>query len=374
MCNSIGEIHKKEQEKEVFEAAIKEGFGFTDFVRAFGYPFKFRSSLILGSIFFTFAYIGQNAYLIGGMWLIVGSLFCWMLANTITFGILANIVENMLQGKINLDFMPKFDEFSVWDDVLHPLLLVVSAHLVSFAALLAVIILTFMLIGNTVRSMQNDPQILQQQIEAIKIQAQARQDRIKQQTETAAKQAAGQPVENFNGNVFSPKAEEEDFEKMVGNIRNDRSAQNEKSNFNNFSAFFSMLTGSWGVPIIILAGLAFLWGIFYYPMALIVASYTRRISSTLNPLVGIDTIKRLGFDYLKILFFSFLLSLIGGAVSFIVAVILSPFNLSGYFNPPGLVISGILGFYFSVVFSTMIGFALFKNSNSLNLYRAEPHY
>jgi hypothetical protein len=40
-----------------------------------------------------------------------------------------------------------------------------------------------------------------------------------------------------------------------------------------------------------------LWAVFYAPVALVVAALSRSFVSTLNPLVGLDTIRRMGLTY-----------------------------------------------------------------------------
>ena len=52
--------------------------------------------------------------------MLAGAIVCFMCANMLSFGVLANVVENFSQGKIGGNFMPSFDDFSIWDDVVHP--------------------------------------------------------------------------------------------------------------------------------------------------------------------------------------------------------------------------------------------------------------
>lgn len=372
MCNFIKDILRKEQNKVTFHHASNEGFGFIDLKRAFEYPFKFRSSLLFGTLIFTFAYIGQNAYKIGGLWLISASVFSWLLTNMLTFGILAHTVENMLQGKINQDFLPKFEDFSLWDDAIHPLLLILSSYIASFGVFILVCVVSFFLITNSIKSNKNNFQIINDRVQAAKLQAQERGNYIKQQTELVEKQAQG--ANTAETNFVANEQNTEDIEKLINESKQQQLTKNTAPNFFDFSSLFQQLTGSWGLPLILLMGISLIWGIIYFPMAMIVASYTRKISMTLNPLVGIDTIKRLGFDYVKILFFNFLLYLVGGGISLIIMSVLAPLNLEGYINFPGLILTGIVSFYLSIVFSTLIGFALYKNLDSLPLYQATPRY
>lgn len=369
MCNFIKDVFKKEQRKITFHHAVKEGFGFVDLKRAFEYPFKFRTSLLWGTLIYSFAYIGQNAYMLGGRWLISASMFCWLLTNMLTFGILAQTVENMLQGKINQDFLPKFEDFTLWDDAIHPLILVLSSYIVSFGAFILVCIIMVFMIADSIKSDKNNLEILNSRIQSIKLQAKERENYIKQQTESADKQAQDA---NFGNNLAENDSQE--LEKLIDHSKQKQVIQTQKPSFLDGNLTIYKLITSWGIPFALLIVITFLWGVFYFPMALIVASYTRKVSMTLNPLVGLDTIKRLGFDYIKILFFSFLLYFIGAVVSLILNFLFAPFSMSNYGNIPVLVIGGILAFYLSVVFSTLIGFALYKNLNSLPLYQATPRY
>jgi hypothetical protein len=122
-------------------------------------------------------------------------------------------------------------------------------------------------------------------------------------------------------------------------------------------------------PLMILAFLAILWGAFYFPAACLVAGYTRSFTATINPLIGLDTIKTLGFDYFKILLMGFLLLVFSGILSAIMSAILSPFNLPRMGNLPAIALSSFITFYISIVFSVVLGFAMYKNSGKFNLFR-----
>ena len=77
-----------------------------------------------------------------------------MCANTLTFGILANIAENFSQGKIGLNFMPTFEDFSLWDDVVHPFFLSIGVYIASFGPLVAVgLVAIFMIVSPVSKEM-----------------------------------------------------------------------------------------------------------------------------------------------------------------------------------------------------------------------------
>src|SRR5947208_3542012 len=75
-------------------AAITKGFGFGDFGEALAYPFKFKISLFFGALMYMFFSVGKLGAAMGGMYMIAAAIFAYMLANMLTFGILANTVDN----------------------------------------------------------------------------------------------------------------------------------------------------------------------------------------------------------------------------------------------------------------------------------------
>jgi hypothetical protein len=124
---------------------------------------------------------------------------------------------------------------------------------------------------------------------------------------------------------------------------------------------------NFGAQVAVVAFIALLWGLFFMPAACAVAGYTRSFLAVVNPLVGLDTIRRLGFDYVKVLFMCGLLVALWIAVLFVAGMLLSPFNLPAMGNIPAKIISLFIGFYFTVVFSCILGFALYKAADRLKL-------
>ena len=90
---------------------------------------------------------------------------------------------------------------------------------------------------------------------------------------------------------------------------------------------------------------------------------------TINPLVGIDTIRRLGFDYVKVLLMCLCIVIASIMIAGILNAILAPLNLPKMGNIPAKVVGSLFGFYFSIVFSCVLGFAMFKAGDRLKLPR-----
>lgn len=393
LCKSLAEVEKARVETFNQASAMSEGFGFSDFANALAYPFRFKTSLILGALMYMFFSLGQSAVGFGGIFMIVGAIFSVMLANTLTFGILANTVENFAQGKVGLNFMPSFEDFSIWDDVVHPFFLSIGVYISSFGPLIAVLLVAvFMLVGavkTEMNGIQSDAARttnpgLPYAANAAKQSEQVRELLSKQQEAQKARIAAIE--DQFAGieggateleDTYEPNTaadEEAEFQKLNQMIQDSRKAQVESvvgkhpdTVAGERSEMLSQILG-YGAVFLLLAGVALLWGLFYFPAACAVAGYTRSFAATLNPAVGIDTIRRLGGTYVKILLMGLAIAVMSGLASGFLEAVLSPFDMPAVGNMPAKAIGSLFGFYFAIVFSCVIGFAIYKAGDRLKLY------
>jgi hypothetical protein len=122
-----------------------------------------------------------------------------------------------------------------------------------------------------------------------------------------------------------------------------------------------------GILLLVLLLLALGWAFFYYPMALTVAGYTQSVGAVINPLVGLDTIKRMGLTYFKAFAMVVVVQIVAGIVGVIIGVITSPFNLPFVGNLPANFISGTATFYFNLVIACVLGLSLYKCADRLGI-------
>jgi hypothetical protein len=385
MCKPKDQVQATRAKEHIFVAAANQGFGFDDFGHAIAYPFKFKTSLFFGSVMFMFFSLGESASSFGGIAMVAASLFCVMLANMLTFGVLAHTVDEFSQGKIGGNFMPRYDDFSIWDDVVHPFFLSIGAYISSFGAFLVIAgIGTYIVISSLAADQKammseieklpgtpyyNTQKTMQQSQEANKILGDVKRqndERLQQQadvangTQTAPTGAPDTEDGVMRANEMIQKAQKSQLESALGKTPETR--ENEKAEF--VKRFLNL-----AAPLVVLAAIAFLWGLFYFPAACTVAGYTKSFTAAINPLVGLDTIKRLGFDYVKLLFMGLLILIGWVIIGGILGVIFSAFNMPGVGNVPAKAVGSLFGFYFSVVFSCLIGFILFKSAERLKLHR-----
>jgi hypothetical protein len=382
LCRSLKEVIQKQAETQKVTTAIQEGFGAGDFFKALTHPFNFKASLIFGAFMFAFFSIGQSVTALGGIYMIVSAIFCVMLANMLTFGVLANTIDNFAHGHLEANFMPSFEDFELWDDVVHPLFLSIGAYLAAFGPFAVVLIIGFYLVTSSVDSQMNS---FQENVEKIPgthyYDAQRTVDQSKnvkdvlgdisskhnQQIEEYDQAARGGEVPKEDVSRRETREQEElwaqaqqgqkqSLESVLGKAPDTRAKENE-----------AMLQSFLGLaaPLVVIGMIFFLWGAFYFPAACMIAGYTRSFMATINPLVGLDTIKRLGGTYVQILLMGLLLVVASGILGAILGAVLSPFDLPGMGNLPAKFIGALFSFYLFTVFSCVLGYALFKKSDKL---------
>ena len=385
MCKTLAQVEKVGGGTVSHMRASGESFGFGDIAKSFAYPFRFKTSLVLGAVMFMFFSICQSVVSFGGIYMLPGAIACFMLANTLTFGILANIVENFSKGELCVNFMPTFEEFSLWDDVVHPFFLSIGVYLSSFGPLAVVFVVAFFFIAGSagdINGVQSDaartviPE-LPYAANAVK-----QSDRVKELLGKTADEQKNR-VEAMERNEIPPDvtamrnaakdADDLNVERTNQLIQQQQKAQLEsvvgktpETVANERSELIAKMRG-YGAGFMLIAAICLLWGLFYFPAACAVAGYTRSFSATLNPTVGLDTIRRLRFDYVKILLMFVAIALTSGFIGAVLSTILSAFNLPGVGNVPAAAVGSLFKFYFSIVFSCVIGYALYKSADRLKL-------
>ena len=70
MCKPVAQVETARKATESRARAVAGGFGLSDFGEALKYPFKFKTSLIFGSLMFAFFSVGQGAAGLGGAFMI----------------------------------------------------------------------------------------------------------------------------------------------------------------------------------------------------------------------------------------------------------------------------------------------------------------
>lgn len=391
LCRPKSEVKGVNDKFERMQAAVDEGFGIADLFSALGHPFRYRVSLIFGAILFMMFTLGKGAGALGGIFMMVGAIFSGMCANALTFGVLAQTIDNFIQGKLDENFMPEFEDFSLWDDVIHPFFLSIAAYLSSCGPFFLVLAISVYLIvssvGNTLDSYKGNLEKIPgtnvysgrklsdqtgEVKRVLKDIDQKQMDRMSAITDTAEDKTGNGADAETKPIVDEEAREQEELWAMATENRKaslesaigkspETEAQEQAAMF---QAFLNL-----AAPLVVVAAITFLWGLFLFPASCAVAGYSRTFAATINPLVALDTIKRLGIDYVKILGMGLVLLFLSLLVGVILGAVFSVFNMPAIGNLPATAIGAMFTFYLWAVFSCILGYALFKNADKLGLVR-----
>ncbi|HEY6803448.1 MAG TPA: hypothetical protein VI306_07705 [Pyrinomonadaceae bacterium] len=333
MCRSYQEVTKKNA-SAAFQAS---GFGLRDFFRALLYPFRHADALISGAALY-------GLLLLCGLY---GTVLAWMLL----FGCISHVINHVSVGRLKRSYLPDFSEFSILEDVVEPAFLSLGITIVSWGpAIVLVCALIFGVINSTT------------------FQAGLAQATIgPSQSETLTPEDLS-VLSNPNADPKRVAVAEQKLSQSTEAARATakRSQQEEVDPL----AIVHRLLPYFGASSFLFAVLAVfcLWGIFYCPMALTVAGYTQSFTAVLNPLVGLDTIRRMRSTYLKAFVMVLLLEVACLTIEGIISYVTSPLALPFEGNLVANFASGCVAFYFNLVVACVLGLSLYKCADRLGIY------
>ncbi len=307
-----------------------EGFSFADFAQALRYPFKHVASLVGGALLY-------GVLMLAGF---RGQFIAWGLI----YGCITLVIHRVACGKIDRDFMPDFGDFSVWDDVVRPAFLGLGVTLVTLGpVLLLAVALAYGWVGGVPRPQVPDL-------------AQPRQA-LEQPDEADAPGG----VASAEGEAARREAQQRALEQLQKQIEEQSAKARPQEEEGTMTTVARQLMAHPGL-ILLLALLSLAWAVFYHPMALLVAGWTESFKSTINPLVGLDTMRHMGINYFKAFLMYLAVQVAGFVIQVVVALVTAPFDLPLLGNLPGKFVGGVFTFYTSLVIACVLGLALFKSA------------
>jgi hypothetical protein len=336
VCPSCGDLcreYRAVTEKTARVTLQRSGFGMEDFVRAIRYPFQHQAALLGGALIY-------GALLFGGL---RGSFLAWVFL----FGCMSHTISQVAWGRLNRSFMPDFSAFSWWDDVIVPVFLGVGIIIVSWGpAIVLVFTLFFGAVSERAHSaLPGGGQAAEASGPDVSVLTDPEADGAKL-AEESAKLDGVRP-----GAVVAREAEKAQAAASdpTGSVRD----------------LWRLLGGATAGDVLLL--LVFAWGLFYHPMAFAVAGYTQSFGSVLNPLVGLDAIRRMRGTYFKALAMVILVYIVSLIVNGAISILTAPLALPFMGNIAGNYITALFAFYFSLVVACVLGLALFKCADRLGI-------
>jgi hypothetical protein len=334
----VGEVEAEEARKVDAACAIRiaSPFGLSDFGRALHYPLRRPLALVGIAAFY-------------GL-LQLGGLKTQLTAFALLFGCLASVIKQVAWGRFERPFLPEFNDFSFADDVLGPAVLGLGTTVVTFGPFL--MLLLAMLtgwIGGTAPAVADS-----QQSQMASGESALTAEDLSSLVNSESSEKDGAAMKKLQR--LSPAAQASDYVKE----------HTPRSEDNAMMEMMSPMLEQTGL-VATLALLTLIWAVIYYPMALAVAGYSEEFWSVINPMVGLDTIRRMGLVYAKAFFMYLGVQGTGFAMSLFVAALTAPLALPLLGNLPAKILNGIVTFYCSLVIAYILGMALHKCAPQLNI-------
>jgi hypothetical protein len=322
----------------------ESNFGCNSLGNALRYPFKFPTALIVAACVYGFLQLGSIIGMRSGLMAV-------MLANGLLFGCLAQVVKQIAWGRFESSFLGGFDSFSIWDNAIRPTLFGFGILLVTFGPFLLLLVA---LMSGWLGNASDVP------LTPARLESQAQQQGLTSDELKA---------------LINSENPEKDAEVMrkLNKLRPANQAQdmvNEKTPQSSYETLLPVagqfLTGApgWLLGLFLLV---LLWAIAYYPMALIVAGYSEDFGSLLNPMVGLDTIRRMGEVYLRVFLMYLVVQGLGFGLALLSSMATRFMTLPLMGNLPGRILNGIVTFYSSLAVAYLLGLALHDRAAELNI-------
>ena len=336
LCGDLCRDYRAVIEKAARAELQSSGFGLEDFVRAIRYPLQHKVALISGAVIY-------GLLLFAGL---RGGVVAWV----ILFGCVSHVISQVAWGRLNRSFMPDFSEFSFWDDLVVPIFLGIGIMIVSWGPVIALVLaLIFGVVSHgglqpaTIAGGDHASESFTQGDLGVLTDPNADPAKLEEANKKLQATRPGAQI------AREAKKSQDDANDPAGPIRD-----------------LLPYLGT-GASIALLFLLFVVWAVFYYPMALTVAGYTQSFGSVINPLVGLDTIRRMGTTYFKAFAMVIVVQVVAFVVGAVVSAVTSPLTLPFMGNLVGNFINATFTFYFYLVVACILGLSLFKCADRLGI-------
>ncbi len=349
MCNKVEEVIQKANyaAKTFSDYGAAKDFGVNEFVHALKYPFRHRIPLIFGTIVYAFFTLGSQ---IGGR---QASLLATVFATVFLFGCMSLTIRQVSLGRINNSFLPDFSSFSIYDDILRPLGLSISVSVVTFAP---IVVLVLALAATGQFAFFATPDMMPPPPEPIDIGSLVRGDDPDKDLETMKKLQQLEPTRDIGVRELEKQDKEKQKQQEIKNLQEEATGQ-----------YWKQLIAAGSVALLII-GIGLIWAFFYYPMAITIAGFTQDFKAVLNPMLGFDTMRTMGNVYIRAFLMYAALGVSSLLINVILAVVMLPILVLPYLGIAVYqTISGIFTFYTSLVLSCILGLALYKCAEKLDI-------
>ena len=338
------------------EARLKK----EDLLNALKYPLNFPASFSIGAGLLILLMFGVGLAVFGGKLFISAAAIFSLFSIMLTFCVLAKIVENFSQKKFTQNFLPKFNKYNIWEDIIHSGFLSFAVYFISFGLFVAITtgagFYAWHKFSSELENVEARMRQTDRRFDAVinKLQADAEiSDSARTAQSPADKNLAAANSPDLEKMIETSR--EESFQSIFGaNYLGDN--QEIKKSVQSFMRI--------SVPFHLPMLFAFIFGVVYFPAAGSIAGSTRSFRKTVNPLFALKTIKSFGLDYFKILILSAVFVVVSLTITVGSYLLLLNYDLklAGIFS--AITLGSVTAFYFWIVFSYFLGMAVFNKSKN----------
>jgi hypothetical protein len=305
-----------------------------DFLSALTYPFRFPLSLLIGGGIFSTLIFGIFITTFRGDWTFWISLLLISFIIMLKFGVLTKTYDIFLRDDFKRGYLPRLNKYTFWEDFINPLFMGVGVYIVSFGLFLALSILagvmTWFTFSSNLKTIENEM-----------VKEGSRLNSTIQLSETAHQ------IKKIDDYELRHMINEMRLNQLESTFGHNHLLDNKE--MEKFINSVMRLTLYFQMPVF----LAFIIGILYFPAVCLTTGNIHFIGK-IRFTKGVKAMKKLGFDYLKILSLCFGLLTIFSIIIIILDSIFAKLELpiAGVFLT--IIVGALFIFYFWTVLSSIL--------------------
>ena len=337
--------YELEEEKKV--APVEEDYEIVytkltlkDFISATLYPFRFPIGFFVGCCLYALLVMGQITSLFQGGWMLAIAAAIGSVGLMINFGVMFKMFENFTQpGQENRSFMPRIQKFTFFEDLVNPFIIGFKAYLTSFAIFLLIIVIAgtsaWFIYSGEVQNMEGKMSEAGNRVNLV--------------------------LDSRNADPNKFKAKQDELDKIINKtklrqLETTFGTNHLAENSGLLILLYSImrLTLWFQMPICF----AFIFGVLFFPAVCLSTSENHYESFAKRYISSFKMIKRIGFDYVKIVFFCGILLMTSFISVYLLNYIFSKIEMPVAGILTAIVTASFLFFYFWLVYSYILSITL----------------
>ena len=319
-----------QSETETESTETDTGLRFRDLFEAVKVPFRFPADFILCAFVTAFLLLGQSLFVLGEITALVVAVGCALLLCALFFATLSKIYGDFAQDKPDASFRSRLSASTFSKDFVQPFLLGIAAFIVAFGAFFVLTagagVYAWWQFSDSVEA-----------VESAMRESQAKLDATVKDSQLRGRRA---DIE---------ESIEQSREKLINSVLGRQYAV-DNPNVSRIVKSFMRLSLAFLMPI----AFAFVFGIVFFPAACATAVSTGSFKKTIKPLAVFKTMRKFGFDYIKLLLILQLSVIVSAAAAVGAYMGFSRFELPLAGFIAAIAVAALVFFFIWLVFSRLL--------------------